>query len=91
MKNNFYVLRQFRNGQNPAGYDFGKPQRFATLFDAEENAARFAQRVLHDFSYDKIVVGSGSVRNGQPVGDGQRLAVYCILDGDTVITRRQAA
>ena len=78
MKNKYYVIRKFRNGRSNSGYDTGKPNRFATLEEAEANAAAFAAEVLPTNSYDHIAVGVGAVRDGLSVGSGHRIAEYSI-------------
>lgn len=90
MKNKYYVIRKFRNGRSNSGYDTGKPNRFATLAEAESNAAAFAAEVLPTNVYDYIAVGCGAVRDGLSIGNGYRIAEYSIpsreLNG--AITRR---
>ena len=93
MKNKYYVIRKFRNGRSNSGYDTGKPNRFATLAEAEENASAFAAEVLPTNAYDYIAVGVGAVRDGLSVGSGHRIAEYSIpsreLNGK--IIRRECA
>jgi hypothetical protein len=82
MKNEYYVIRKFRNGRSPSGYDTGKPSRFATLADAEANAAAFAAEVIPTNPSDYIAVGIGAVRDGMSVGNGRRIAEYSIPSGE---------
>lgn len=90
MKNNYYVIRAFRNGRSNSGYTYGAASRFATLAEAEKNAAEFAAEVLPTNSYDYIALGEGAVREGLSVGRGRRIAEYSVkgreLHGE--ITRR---
>lgn len=93
MKNRYYVIRAFRNGRSSSGYDYGSPNRFSTLAEAEANASDFAAEVLPTNSYDYIAVGEGAVRNGLSIGRGRRIAEYSVknreLHGE--IVRRDCA
>lgn len=90
MKNNYYVIRAFRNGRSDSGFDYGQSSRFPTLAAAEQNAAEFAAEVLPTNPSDYIAVGEGAVRDGLSVGQGRRIAEYSVrgreLHGE--ITRR---
>jgi len=88
MKNSYYVIRNFRNGRSAAGYDTGKPNRFATLAEAESNAAKFAGEVLPVCPSDYIVVGSGLVRSGKPIATFHCAGRVC---GGAVVRRAYGA
>lgn len=86
MKKDYYVIRKFRNGRAIGGYDTGPTNRFATLAEAEQNAADFANDVLPVCPSDRIVVGVGAIRNGFPVGNGWTITEWTV-PGRTVGTR----